>query len=171
MSIQYRKAQRDDAQIILDYLDTISTQSDNLSFGEEGIGYTLEDEQQTIDKINESDNQVMFLAFDQEKLVSVANLSASSRVRSKHYATLGISVLKDYWHQGIATHMMQLIEEFALKSESLEVLRLDVRSDNHIAIHLYEKFGYEKIGCFEEEMKINDVYIPIDQMRVLLKKR
>lgn len=170
MQIVTRKAKLEDAQAILDYLNTISTQSDNLSFGEEGIGYTLEEEIAMIEKINQSENQVMFLALDQDKIVSVANLSASSRERMKHHATLGISVLKDYWHLGIGTQMMKLIHEFAQKSSILEIIRLDVRSDNINAIHLYQKFGYEKIGCFAEEMKINGHYVSIDQMRVLLKK-
>jgi ribosomal protein S18 acetylase RimI-like enzyme len=65
---------------------------------------------------------------------------------------------------------MKLIHEYAQKSSILEIIRLDVRSDNINAIHLYQKFGYEKIGCFAEEMKINGHYVSIDQMRVLLKK-
>lgn len=170
MAIIYRKAEKNDAQVIIDYLDKIGSETDNLTFGEEGIGYTLEEEETAIEKINESENQVMILAFDQDRVVSVANLSSSSRPRMKHFATLGISVLKDYWRQGIATHMMELLMEYAEKNETLEVIRLDVRSDNTHAIHLYEKFGFEKYGVFKEEMKINGKYISTDNMRVLLKK-
>ncbi len=170
MPIQYRKANKTDAQAVLNYLDHIGSESDNLTFGEEGLGYSLEEEEAVIEKILESDNQVMFLALDKSKVVSVANLSASSRPRMKHFATLGISVLKDYWHQGIASHMMEYIMEFANQNEILEVIRLDVRSDNKHAIHLYEKFGFEKYGVFKEEMKINGEYISTDNMRVLLKK-
>ena len=112
----------------------------------------------------------MFLAFDKDIIVSVANLSASSRLRMKHFATVGISVLKDYWHQGIGSHMMELLSDYAKQNDVLEVLRLDVRTDNKHAIHLYEKFGFEKYGVFKEEMKINGQFISIDNMRVLLKK-
>ncbi len=170
MNIIYRTAIKTDARAILDYLDKIGCETDNLTFGEEGIGYTLEDEETAIEKVNDSDNQVMYLALDNNKVVSVANLSASSRPRMKHFATLGISVLKDYWQQGIATQMMKRLMEFAEKNDVLEVVRLDVRSDNTHAIHLYENFGFEKYGVFKEEMKINGEYISTDNMRVLLKK-
>lgn len=170
MDIKYRKAEKKDAQAILDYLDKIGTETDNLTFGEEGLGYTLEDEESAIEKINESDNQVMIIAFDQSKVVSVANLSASSRPRMKHFATIGISVLKEYWHKGIGTEMMKQLMDYANQSDTLEILRLDVRSDNKHAIHLYENFGFEKYGTFKEEMKINGQYISTDNMRVILKK-
>ena len=168
MEIRYRKVKVEDAQTVLDYLDLAGKESDNLTFGEEGLGVTLDEEVAMIEKILAGDNQVMYLALDQNRIVSIANLSTSSRPRMKHVSTLGISVLKDYWHQGIATHMMKLLLDFAQQCESTEIIRLDVRSDNAYAVHLYEKFGFTKIGTFPEEMKINGDYISIDIMRLKL---
>lgn len=153
-----RKAKSKDAQQILDYLSVIGSESDNLTFGAEGLGITLEDEIKMIDSISKSDNSVMILCFDEDQLVSVANLSGKTRERMKHYATLGISVRQSHWHQGIGKAMMKKLNQFAQKNSFLEMIELEVRSDNHHAIHLYESFGFKQVGVMPKLMKINGSY-------------
>ena len=53
-TITYKTAQKEDAQAILNYLDQIGKESDNLTFGEEGIGYTLEDEEKMLESLAEN---------------------------------------------------------------------------------------------------------------------
>lgn len=166
--IQYDDPKPQDAQAILDYLNQAGCESDNLSFGAEGIGITVEDETAYLEKIQNDPNEFMILAKDKDRIIGIANLTRGKRVRTQHVATLGISLLKSHWKQGLGTSLMSQIMTRAQTSD-LEVIRLDVRSDNTIAIKLYEKFGFEKIGCFEEEMKIDGHYIAIDQMRVRIK--
>lgn len=170
MNIHYRNATIEDAQAVLDYLDQVGKESDNLSFGEEGIGYTLEEEVSAIEKTLNSQTDLMILALDQGKIISIGSLHGNKRIRTQHFATLGISVLKSHWNLGIGNEMMHRIMQFARSSEVLKIVRLDVRSDNLIAIKLYEKYGFEKYGQFKEEMMINGAYISIDLMRCILNK-
>lgn len=170
MPVTYRHPTPLDAQSILDYLNQAGTESDNLSFGEEGIGITVEDEAIYLEKIQGDLNEFMILALDETKIIGIANVTRGKRLRTQHVATLGISLLKAYWYQGLGTSLMRQIMDLANQSPDLEVIRLDVRSDNLIAIKLYINFGFEKIGSFKEEMKINHEYIAIDQMRCILKK-
>ncbi len=156
--LHIRKAKFSDAQTILDYLLVIGSESDNLTFGSEGLGITLEDETKMIETISMSDNSVMLLGLIDDQLVSVANLSGRSRERLKHYATLGISVRQAYWHQGIGKAMMKKLIDFAQKNDFLELIELEVRSDNHHAIHLYESFGFKQVGIMPKLMKINGSY-------------
>ena len=48
-------------------------------------------------------------------------------------------------HYGLATELLQYIEKTALEKE-IEVLNLDVRETQTLAIKLYENAGYVKIG-------------------------
>lgn len=153
-----RQAKPQDAQMILDYLNIIGTESDNLTFGSEGLGYTLDEETKTIETIALSENSIMLLAFVGDTLVSVANLSGKSRERMKHTATLGISVRKDYWHQGIGKAMLKKLIEYAMKNPVLEMLDLEVRSDNVHAIRLYTSFGFHQVGIMPKQMKIDGGY-------------
>lgn len=148
-NVTIRKAKIEDAQTILEYLDQIGKESDNLTFGEEGIGYTLEDEEKMIQGFEENLNSTMYIAIDDNKIVSIGNLSASKRERTKHVSVLGISVLKSHWNRGVGKQMMNTLIEFAKQAPDTKAIHLDVRSDNHIAIHLYESVGLRKILQFQ----------------------
>ena len=75
-----RDARPADAQAILAYLARIGAESDNLDFGAEGIGYTLEEEAGFIDAIQLSDNGKMCLGFMDETLVKIGRASCRERV-------------------------------------------------------------------------------------------
>lgn len=48
--------------------------------------------------------------------------------------------------------------------ESFEIIELQVRSDNAVAIHLYEKFGFQKFGTHKSFFKIGKEEISFDYM-------
>lgn len=168
-NITIRKAKIEDAQAILQYLDQIGKESDNLTFGEEGIGYTLEDEEKMIQGFEENLNSTMYIAIDSNQVVSVGNLSASKRERTKHVSVLGISVLKSHWNMGIGKKMMNSLIEFAKQAPDTKAIHLEVRSDNLVAIHLYESVGFKKNSTIPEMMHIQDNYYDIDLMILDLK--
>lgn len=150
-----RDARPADAQAILAYLARIGAESDNLDFGAEGIGYTLEEEAGFIDAIQLSDNGKMCLGFMGETLVSVAHLAGKSkRPRTKHGATLAISVVAEHWGKGIGDAMLGNLIEWAKSNPVLRVLDLEVRADNAAAIALYAKHGYVVGGRFPQRFVI-----------------
>lgn len=168
-NIEIRKAKVEDAQAILDYLDQIGKESDNLTFGEEGIGYTYEDEVKLIQSFEENLNSTMYLAIDYNKIVSIGNLSASKRERTKHISILGISVLKSHWNQGIGKMMMKTLIEFAKQAPDTKAIHLEVRSDNEVAIRLYRSVGFVKNSTIPNSMFIKHQYYDIDLMILELK--
>lgn len=163
-NIEIRKAKVEDAQAILDYLDQIGKESDNLTFGEEGIGYTYEDEVKLIQSFEENLNSTMYLAIDHNKIVSIGNLSASKRERTKHISILGISVLNSHWNQGIGKMMMKTLIEFAKQAPDTKSIHLEVRSDNEVAIRLYQSVGFVKNSTIANMMFIKQKYYDIDLM-------
>ena len=168
-NITIRKASVEDAQAIINYLDQIGKESDNLTFGEEGIGYTLEDEVKMIQGYEENLNSTMFISLDSNQIVSIGNLSASKRERTKHVSVLGISVLKSHWNMGIGKQMMNTLIDFAKQAPDTKAVHLEVRSDNRIAIHLYESVGFKKNSTIPEMMFIQDNYYDIDLMILSVK--
>ncbi|MHC3449062.1 N-acetyltransferase family protein, partial [Pediococcus pentosaceus] len=71
--------------------------------------------------------------------------------------TFGISVLKEFSGQGIGSMLLAEIINYA-KSINLEILELEVRTDNIPAIHLYKKFGFKEYGLYEKFFKIDHKY-------------
>lgn len=60
-----------------------------------------------------------------------------------HIVTLNIA--PNFRHKGIATKLLLEMENF-LKQRGINECRLEVREDNHAAIKLYNKLGYQIIG-------------------------
>ncbi len=162
MNIVIERAARADAEQMLDYLRQIGGESDNLTFGAEGLPFTVEEEADFIGKLEHSSDGIMLVAKDGGKIVGDASLSRLPR-RMNHRGDLGIAVLKDYYNMGIGTRLMNEIIRLA-KENSFDIIELQVRSDNAAAIHLYEKFGFKKTGEHPAFFKINGESIAFDYM-------
>ncbi len=157
MSIIYRKASALDASALLLHISTVGGETDNLSFGADTFNISPEREAKFIDRFARSCDDVMFVALDGEKVVGNAIVERNKVKRYNHRAEISITVLKDYWGQGIGSELMRMMINFA-KSVKIESLYLEVRGDNERAISLYKKFEFEKIGEYKGYFKINNSY-------------
>jgi RimJ/RimL family protein N-acetyltransferase len=168
INITYREAEPSDAGKFLEYCKIVGSESDNLTFGEEGIPFSISQEADFIRKFAGNPGSVMIVAFDEGELIGTGAVSVvSGKPRFAHRSEIAISVRKDYWGKGIGTGIMNILMDFAKKSGA-EVLELEVRSDNEAAISLYKKFGFEKIGTNEKFFKINGEFFAADYMNLYL---
>ena len=131
-----------------------------MTFGAEGLPFTIESEAAYISQIENSCDAIMLIAKENGKIVGDASLSRLPR-RMKHRGDLGVSVLKKCWNRGIGSQLLLEIINFA-KENSFEVIDLQVRSDNLSAIHLYEKFGFTKLGTHPAFFKIGSEEVAFD---------
>lgn len=162
MSIVIEKANYKDADAILQYMRQIGGETDNLTFGSEGFSCTVEEEADHIKQLENSHDDVMFVAKDNGKIIGDASLSRLPR-RMKHRGELGVAVVQEYWNRSIGSQLMREVINFA-KENHFEIIELQVRSDNTPAIHLYEKFGFQKIGTHPSFFKIGEEEISFDYM-------
>lgn len=167
MNIVIEKPTREDAEAMLEYLRQIGGETDNLTFGAEGVSCTVEDEAAQIERAASSRDEVMLVAKDESKIVGDVSLSRLPR-RMRHRGDLGIAVVKEYWGYGIGSCLLAKVIEFA-KENAFDVIELQVRSDNAAAIHLYEKFGFQKFGTHESFFKMGQDEIPFDYMYLKIK--
>lgn len=156
------RAKPSDAKELLEYLKQAGEETDNLSFGAEGLPFTEKEEADYLERIKDSCDEVIFVAKDNGRIIADASISRLQR-RMSHRGELGIAVLKEYWNRGVGTRLLSKIVNFA-KENSFEVIDLQVRSDNPSAIHLYKKIGFEKIGSHPDFFKIDDKNISFDYM-------
>ena len=168
MNITYREAEPSDAGKFLEYCKIVGSETDNLTFGAEGLPLTISQEADFIRKFAGNPGSIMIVAFDEGELIGTGAVSVvSGKPRFAHRREIAISVRKDYWGKGIGTGIMNVLMDFARKSGT-EVLELEVRSDNEAAISLYKKFGFEKIGTNEKFFKINGEFFAADYMNLYL---
>jgi RimJ/RimL family protein N-acetyltransferase len=166
MNYNIEKAKPSDAKSILEYLKQVGSETDNLTFGAEGLSLSVEEEAQFIASFENSDRNVMYLAKSGGRIIGLACLTTSPRERLSHRGELAISVLKEAWGRGVGEALMRKIINFAKYTAGADLIHLQVRSDNERAIRLYEKFGFEKIGTFRGYMKIGGELIDCDLMNL-----
>jgi len=163
-----RKAAVSDAENILEYCKAVGAETDNLTFGAEGISLTVEKEREYLKSFTDSDKQLYLVAEENNEIVGTAVFSGFSKARLSHRAEISISVKKAMWGNHIGTRFMERIIDFAKNTAHTEIISLEVRSDNERAISLYRRFGFEKIGTFDGYMKVNGKDVSCDIMRLNL---
>ena len=160
------RARPEDAAALLDYLKIIGGETDNLSFGAEGVPLSIEEEQAYLRAQCDSADNAQFFANVNGEIIGTASLNRRSN-RMSHRGVFGISLKKAWWGCGAASALMEAILAFA-KENGFEQLNLEVRSSNVRAIHLYEKYGFRKLCTFPNFFKINGEYIDFDLMNLEL---
>ena len=160
------RARAEDAAALLDYLKIVGGETENLSFGAEGVPLSIEEEQAYLRaQCDSADNAQYFAKVDGE-IIGTASLNRKHK-RMSHRGVFGISLKKAWWGCGAASALMEAILAFA-KENDFEQLNLEVRSDNARAIRLYEKYGFRKLCTFPHFFKINGEYVDFDLMNLEL---
>lgn len=157
-----REACAEDAEQIIAYTKIIGQESDNLSFGEDGLPITIEQEVDFLKQVHEDKTSVHFIACEDDEIIGNASLSGMPR-RMSHRAEVALSVKRKYWNRGVGSALMNVLIQYA-KENGIEILNLEVRSDNISAIHVYEKFGFKHIGTSPAFFKIDGTYVDFTLM-------
>lgn len=168
MNFRIREAIPSDAEQILEHTRICGAETNNMSYGAEGLTMTVEEEADFLEKLNNSDNQIMLVAEMDEVIVGTANYFTSNRKRMSHRGSIGLSVQKQYWNQGIASSFIKELIRFAKEKAGAKIISLEVKCDNEVAIYLYKKFGFKKFATFEGYFEINEELIDFDYMNLKL---
>lgn len=153
-----RDASIDDALKMIEYLEFVSGESDNLTFGKGEVNITAEQEKSII---SESINDPLSLFIVGEvdgTIASMLNFHGGKRPRTMHTGEFGITVRKDYWNLGIASEMIKYMIAWAKTSKAIRKINLRVRSDNEKAIKLYKNMGFCEEGIITRDFLINGVF-------------
>ena len=160
--IEIRETMPEDAEKLIAYLKKVGAETDNLTFGKEGLSVTVEQEKAYLTQVHEEQRSVHYSVWKEGELIADGSLSGLPR-RMSHYAELVLSVIKEQWNQGIGGRLLDELIAYA-RQASIEIIRLEVRSDNAGAIHLYEKYGFKRVGMIPGYFKINDTYVDFVMM-------
>ena len=155
VKIIIRKAVKSDAEQLIRYLNIIGGESDFLTFGPGQFEKTVEQEEYYIQDISNKKNALCIVAEINEKIVGNLNFSGGPRERTAHTGEFGISVLKEYWGNGIGEELIKYLINWSKESGIIRKLNLRVRTDNTRGISLYKKFGFIEEGIIKRDFLIN----------------
>ena len=151
--LEYREAETKDSRALLLHLSTVGGETDNLTFGKDGFQISEEREARFIGRFKRNSDEIMYIAADGEAVVANGVIERERIPRLSHRARLTLTVLRNYWGQGIGTALMKMMLEFCRKS-GVRVVSLECRADNERAIGLYRKFGFYPVGTMRDYFKI-----------------
>ncbi|QQK08938.1 GNAT family N-acetyltransferase [Miniphocaeibacter halophilus] len=160
MNYTIDRAKVEDAKDLIEYLKIITGESNNLTITPKQVKeLNVKDEGLIIDSYNHSPTSIMLVAKLNKEIIGMGSLKGYN-IDSiiGHRVSLGVSVKKDYWNKGIGREIIDALLSYAANNEYIEIVELEVKSDNYAAISLYERFGFEEIGFFENYFKYEDGY-------------
>ncbi len=168
-NIEIRELLPEDAEKMIEYLKKIGGETDNLTFGKEGLPVTIEQEREFLQQSHSSRQSVQYGAWKCGEIVGHCNLSGFPR-RMSHRAEMSLAIIKSQWNKGIGSMLMEKLIEYARQND-IEIIQLEVRSDNENAIHVYEKYGFRRIGTIPAYFKIGNAYYDFEMMYLDLRQQ
>lgn len=153
-----RRAIKSDAQELLDYLDIIGGESDFLTFGAEGLGITLEEEEAFIEGNMNQDNGLFIVVVLEGKIIGNLNFAGGVKQRTRHTGEFGVSVLKEFWGQGIGRELITYLIDWAKDTGIVTKINLKVRSDHEKGMKLYKSLGFIEEGIQTRDFLIEGKY-------------
>jgi ribosomal protein S18 acetylase RimI-like enzyme len=99
-----------------------------------------------IAEVAESDNSLFLVAEADRKIVGTLTCGGGTLKADRHMTALGMYVVKAWRDQGIGNALLAHCIAWAQASPVVERVELEVYAHNARAIHLYEKYGFEREG-------------------------
>lgn len=163
MNIVISDATPDDAQEIIALMNRIGGESDNLTFGKDEFFVSDPADEAAFIEQQAASGGFTLLAREERgrkrggpRIIGSISVDVGGRPRLRHRGVLGMSVLKEFWGQGVGTRLLQRALGRVENEQGIEVLSLEVRCDNERAIRLYERFGFERTGIDRGILKVDD---------------
>jgi len=153
----------EDLDELVRYINKISVEDTYITFSGETISKNDEIEflLDCFRKIERGDSVHLF-AFDGNHIVGTSEVRRefTHRTRGYHVAGFGISIENEYREQGIGYELATAVIAEGKKTISgIEMVILDVYSENERAIRMYEKIGFIRAGVFPKGLKYKGRYL------------
>ena len=157
----------DDANMLIDYLKTVTGETRFLMCESDEVKYTTEGELSFIKEHNESENGLLILSFvDGEYAGNCSFEGKTSSRREKHRAGIGIALFQKYTGFGLGRLLLEILLR-KIKEQRYEQAELTVVEGNDRAYHLYESLGFKECGRVPNANKYDDGTYSDDILMVL----
>ncbi len=150
-----RNVEATDAEEIIEILNKIDSETTFLTREPGEFNLTLEEERKFLQSQVVSEVNIMILAEVEGKIVGMCAINGNTKRRLRHSASLGITILKDYWGMGIGRKLMETGISWA-KNNGISRMELKADTNNHRALALYLKLGFQVEGTLRNDKLLSD---------------
>jgi len=120
-----------------------------------------------IHRYDEQLNSILLIAYCNNEMIGNIDITGNQRLRMQHTAMVGMGIKENWRNKGIGQILLQQAISWAKSTNQLEILWLEVYSNNESAIHLYEKNGFRITGEVKQFFKHEITYY--DKLQMTLK--
>jgi RimJ/RimL family protein N-acetyltransferase len=153
-----RQAEIDDAEKLLNCIKTYVPQSDYIPKLEQEIKLTLEQEKEWINYFLTNENSLLLIAEFDNEIIGNIDLTGNRRKVMQHTAVIGMGMLNEWRNSGLGTALLKFAIQWAKENRFLELLWLQVYTENKLGLGLYRKMGFEENGIMKNFFKQDGKY-------------
>ena len=156
--VNIRQAEISDAEQLLNTIKAYIPQSDYIPKLEEEIKLTIAQEEEWINSFLENENSLLLVAEYENRLIGNIDLTGNQRKVMEHTALIGMGILKDWRNSGLGTALISAIINWAKANPILELIWLQVYTENTLGLSLYRKMGFIENGIIKDFFKQDNRY-------------
>jgi L-phenylalanine/L-methionine N-acetyltransferase len=121
---------------------------------------TVQEHENWVRGFIEEDNNLLLVVEANGSIIGNIDTTTHKRKMLRHTGFVGMGIHPDWQNQGIGAIMIHKTIEWCIKNPNIEVLWLQVFSNNEKGIHLYKKSGFIESGRQKNFIKTeSNVYI------------
>jgi RimJ/RimL family protein N-acetyltransferase len=170
MPITIRTITPDDAEAITAFFTAVDNETHFLLFEPDERTRGPDGWRMRIEEIRSGSTDEILVAVDEAvtgELAGLLFILGEARRRLKHSISPMVAVRQAYTGQGIATRLFEAMEQWA-RERGIHRIHLQVQCDNHRAVALYHRLGYQVEGLHRHAVRVADRWVNDYTMAKLL---
>ena len=153
-----REASKEDGKLMIDFYNVVGGETDFLSFGKNEFIKNLPDYEVSLDAIKKEDNSIILLVEIDNKIIGIASINSSPKVRFKHVGEFGIVISQQYCELGLGRILIDYLIAWANANGITKKISLVTSESNYRAMELYKKVGFVVEGILIKDNYVNGLY-------------
>ncbi len=153
--IKITNARPEDAEELIDYMQQVFGETEFLLREPEEFEMTVEEEKEFLKNMNQSEKNIFIIARVDGRIAGNLGFTGSELNRYSHQGEFGMSVLKEYWGNGIGSLLIEPLIDWA-REQDITRISLRVDENNQRGRKLYEKFGFQQEGILRNKKRLAD---------------
>lgn len=153
-----RQAESKDAEKLLRCVKHYIPKSEFIPKLEEEMTRNPKETEEWIRSFLGTNNSLLLVAEFEDEIVGNIDLTGSKRQIMRHTAVIGMGMLPEFQNSGLGTSLLSTAIDWSKKNAVLELLWLQVYTENVLGLNLYKKMGFEENGIIKNFFKSQDSY-------------
>jgi RimJ/RimL family protein N-acetyltransferase len=156
--ITIRSAAISDAEKLLNTIKEYISNSDYIPKLADEITITVQQERDWISSFIEKPNSLLLIAEYENEIIGNLDITGNSRIMMQHTGVIGMGMQAEWRNSGLGTELMKAAITWAKKNPILELLWLQVYTENVLGLSLYRKMNFTENGIIQNYFKHNGKY-------------